>query len=285
MPRASVRGVSLHYEILGTRGPWVALSPGGRRAIEGVESLARRLAAGGYRVLVHDRRNCGTSDVSIEGPDSEYGQWAEDLHGLLRQLDALPAWVGGSSSGCRMALIFAIRHAEAARGLLLWRVTGGAAAARRLAHRYYGQYLDIARAGGMAAVCATEEFAERIRERPENRMRLMAMDPARFIEVMSRWNDDFLAEADKPVIGADQAALRAIRAPACIVPGNDLTHPRSAAETLAALLPRAELHPLVTTHYDVEVAPRAEWDAREADLAALFLDFMRRAEARPAAAS
>src|SRR5690606_34892850 len=111
MPRASVRGVSLHYEILGTRGPWVALSPGGRRAIEGVESLARRLAAGGYRVLVHDRRNCGTSDVSIEGPDSEYGQWAEDLHGLLRQLDALPAWVGGSSSGCRMALIFAIRHA------------------------------------------------------------------------------------------------------------------------------------------------------------------------------
>lgn len=283
MPIATVRGITLHYEVLGTQGPWVALSPGGRRAIEGVESLAKRIAAAGCRVLVHDRRNCGSSDVSVEGPGSENEMWADDLQELLRQRDALPAWIGGSSSGCRLAILFAMRHPQAVRGLLLWRVTGGLAAAKRLAHRYYGQYIEVARQGGMAAICSTEEFAERIRDRPGNRDRLMKMDPARFIEVMSDWNRDFLEGAEKPVIGATEADIRSIRAPACIVPGNDLSHLRSAAENLGRLLPDAEVHPLITRHYDLDVAPRAEWDAREADLAAIFLDFMKRVEARATA--
>jgi pimeloyl-ACP methyl ester carboxylesterase len=285
MPLATVRGVTLHYEVLGQRGPWVALSPGGRRAIEGVESLGKRFAAAGYRVLLHDRRNCGASDVSIESEESEYAMWADDLHELLRQRNALPAWVGGSSSGCRLALLFALRHPGAARGLLLWRVTGGLAAAKRLAHRYYGQYLPIAQQGGMAAICATEEFAERIRERPENRERLMRINPARFVEVFSRWNRMFLDDAEKPVIGATAAELASITAPACIVPGNDLSHLRSAAENLGRLMPDAEVHPLITKHYDLDVAPREEWDAREADLAAIFLGFMKQVEARLPATS
>jgi len=280
MPNATVRGVTLHYEVLGTRGPWVALSPGGRRAIEGVESLARRLAEAGHRVLVHDRRNCGSSDVYVDGATAENEVWADDLHELLKQQNALPAWVGGSSSGCRLALLFALRHRGAARGLLLWRVTGGLAAAKRLANRYYGQYLPIAQQGGMAAICATEEFAERIKARPENRERLMKMDPARFVEVMSRWNRTFLEDAEKPVIGATEADLKSLKVPACIVPGNDLSHLRSAGENLGRLMPDAEVHPLITKHYDLDVAPRDEWDARETDLAAIFLDFMKRVEAR-----
>jgi pimeloyl-ACP methyl ester carboxylesterase len=283
MPVANLRGASVHYEVFGDNGPWVALSPGGRRAIEGVESLSRRIAAAGYRALVHDRRNCGVSDVVIEGEQSENEIWADDLHELLNQQNALPAWIGGSSSGCRMALLFAMRRPQATRGLLLWRVTGGLAAAKRLAHRYYGQYIPIAQQGGMAAICATEEFGERIRDRPANRERLMKMDPARFIEVMSNWNRAFLEGADKPVIGATESQLKSLGAPACIVPGNDLSHLRSAAENLDRLLPDAEVHPLITKHYDLDVAPREEWDAREADLAAIFLGFMKRVETRTAA--
>lgn len=280
MPFADVRGAVIHYEVYGNHGPWVALSPGGRRAIEGVQSLAKRIAGAGHRVLVHDRRNCGESDVVIEGPQSENEIWADDLNELLKQHNAGPAWVGGSSSGCRLALLVAMRHPQAVRGLLLWRVTGGLAAAKRLAKRYYGQYIDIARQGGMAAICSTEEFSERIRSRPENRERLMKMDPARFSAVMADWNRDFLEGAQKPVIGATEAEIRAIRAPTCIVPGNDLSHLRSAAENLGRLLPDAEVHPLITRHYDLDVAPREEWDAREADLAAVFIDFMKRVAAR-----
>jgi len=284
MPLAKVRGVTLHYEVLGSKGPWVALSPGGRRAIEGVESLARRMAQAGYRVLVHDRRNCGASDVAIEGTGSEFEIWADDLHELLKQLGGLPAWIGGSSSGCRMALLFAMRHPRSTRGMLLWRVTGGGAAAKRLAQRYYGQYIPIARQGGMAAICATEEFSERIRERPANRERLMTMDPAHFIEVMDHWHRNLLAGADQPVIGASEAELKAVTTPACIVPGNDLSHLRTVAENLGRLLPDAEVHPLITKQYDLDVAPREEWNAREGDLAAIFLDYMKRVEARATAA-
>lgn len=278
MPLAEVRGVKVNYEVLGSQGPSVALSPGGRRGIEGVVSLARRLADCGYRVLVHDRRNCGASDVSVEGGGSEYEIWADDLHELLSQLKALPAYVGGSSSGCRLSILFALRHPQAVRGLLLWRVTGSGLAAKRLAEKYYGEFITAAKTGGMAAVCETEHFRERIHERPANRDRLMAMDPARFIAAMSHWNRYFIEGADQPVIGASEAELRSIKAPACVFPGNDDSHPRAVGENLCRLIPNCELHHLVTTQYDADVGPRDEWNAKEDELAALFDAFMKRVE-------
>ena len=48
-----------------------------------MRSLSERIAAAGYRVLLHDRRNCGASDVIIDGSESEYDIWADDLHALL----------------------------------------------------------------------------------------------------------------------------------------------------------------------------------------------------------
>jgi len=276
MPHANVRGVHINYKILGERGPWVALSPGGRRDISGIEPLARPLAAAGHRVVIFDRRNCGASEVVIEGDNSEYEIWADDIHELLSQLGALPAVVGGSSSGCRTALLFALRHPAAARGLLLWRVTGGRFACERLAEEYYGQYIEAARRGGMAAVCAMEHWRERIEARPENRTALMQTDPQRFIAVMSHWREYFVRGADLPVIGATEAELRSIKAPACVVPGNDNTHGQSTGENLGRLLADAEVHVLFPKHYDMDLSPREEWDEKAGEMAALFADFIRR---------
>ncbi len=125
MPVAKVRGVNINYEVLGTHGPWVALSPGGRRALDNVKPLAEHVARHGYRVIIHDRRNCGLSDIVIGGDKSEYETWADDLYELLTQLNALPVIVGGGSSGCRLSLLFALKYPHAVRALLLWRVTGG----------------------------------------------------------------------------------------------------------------------------------------------------------------
>ncbi len=283
MPLANVRGVTINYEVLGSQGPWVALSPGGRRGLEGVQSLAGRIAAAGCRVLIHDRRNCGASDVAIEGAGSEYEIWADDLHVLLSQLKALPAYIGGSSSGCRLAILFALRHPECVQGLLLWRVTGGGVAARRLAQKYYGELIVAAKQGGMAAVCESEHFKERIAERPANRERLMKMDPARFIDVMSNWNRYFIDGADLPIIGATEQQLKSIKAPACVVPGNDNSHPRRVGENLGKLLPRCELRSLQLKDYDLDLSPRDEWDAKEGELASIFVDFVQRAQSRAAA--
>src|ERR1043166_8493710 len=141
MPTAKIRSVNINYEVLGETGPWVALSPGGRRGLDALKSLGRRLEGAGFRILLHDRRNCGASDVVIEGEESEYEIWADDLHSLLAQVGASEAFIGGASAGCRLSLLFAIRHPESTQGLLLWRVTGGRFAVDRLAEQYYGEFI------------------------------------------------------------------------------------------------------------------------------------------------
>ena len=279
MPIAKVRGVNINYKVLGDHGPWVALSPGGRRDISGIELLASRLAAEGHRVVIFDRRNCGASDVVIDGNESEYEIWADDIHELLTQLGALPAFVGGSSSGCRTALLFALRHPEAVRGLLLWRVTGGRFACERLAEEYYGQFIEAAKKGGMAAVCEMEHWKERIEAKPENRAALMKMSPDRFIEVMSHWREYFLKGADLPVIGASESDLKSIKVPACVVPGNDNTHGRQTGENLGRLIQKSEVHVLFPKHYDEPLSPREEWDEKAGEMAALFAGFMKKSVA------
>jgi pimeloyl-ACP methyl ester carboxylesterase len=280
MPVATVRGVEINYELLGERGPWVALQPGGRRGLDGVRSLGEKIAEAGCRVLVYDRRNCGASAVSFDGGNSENEIWAEDLHALLAELDALPAYIGGSSSGCRLALLLALRHPGDVRGLLLWRVTGGAYAAERLVENYYTQFIDATRRGGMEAVCRTEHFSDLINNNAANRARLMAIEPARFIAVMEEWRHAFNEGAHHPVIGLSPSELRSLTMPACIIPGNDRVHPRGPGQAAHRLMPNSEYHEVLTEDRpDLDVALE-EWNAKEGLLAAIFIDFLRRTERR-----
>jgi pimeloyl-ACP methyl ester carboxylesterase len=278
MPIAKVRGANINYKVLGDHGPWVALSPGGRRDISGIELLASKVAEKGHRVVIFDRRNCGASDVVIDGNESEYEIWADDVHELLTQINALPAVVGGSSSGCRTALLFALRHPDSVRALLLWRVTGGRFACERLAEEYYGQFITAAKAGGMAAVCEMEHWKERIEARPQNRDALMKMNPQHFIEVMSHWREYFIKGADLPVIGATEAELKSIKVPTCVVPGNDLTHGPQVVENLSRAMPHAEVHKLFPKFYNEALSPREEWDEKAGEMAALFADFLKRSK-------
>jgi pimeloyl-ACP methyl ester carboxylesterase len=280
MPVAQIRGVDINYEILGEHGPWVALQPGGRRGLVGVKSLGQKIAEAGYRVLVYDRRNCGASAVSFEGGTSENEIWAEDLYALLSELDALPAHIGGSSSGCRLALLTALRHPAAVRSLLLWRVTGGAYAAERLLYNYYTQYIELAEKRGMEAVCASEHWREVIANNPANRARLLAIEPGRFIAVMRAWRQSFAAGTEHPVIGIAPAALRSLTVPACICPGNDRVHPREPGQIAHRLMPNAEYHEVLPEDRpDLDVALE-DWQAKEGVLAAIFIDFLRRQERR-----
>ena len=88
MPLAHVRGVSLNYEILGDRGPFVALQPGGRRAGSSLRSLAEKIAEAGHRVVIYDRRNTGLSSIMIDG-ESENQEWADDLRASNERLQTL----------------------------------------------------------------------------------------------------------------------------------------------------------------------------------------------------
>lgn len=282
MAITKVRGLNINYEIIGEAGPTVVLITGGRRGYQEFISLGRKIAANGYRVFLHDRRNTGASDMLIDGDEVEEAVWADDLCELLSQHDALPAFVGGSSSGARTSIMFGLRHPDAARGLLLFRVTGGEFAAKRLPENYYGQFIRAARQGGMEAVCATEQYRERIEANPANRDKLMNMDPGRFIEVLSRWQELFVGGAHLPVMGVTEAELDSMKIPTIIIPGNDKTHSSESGRIAHRLIPGSELHELPITDQDVDLIPFEDWAQHEDEIATVFVDFMRRVEAAEA---
>ena len=278
MPTAAIRGVSIHYEVFGGNGPWFAFVTGGRRGYAEFVPLANKLAAEGCRVLLHDRRNTGASEVRIAGDEGEEEIWADDLVLLLGQLGALPAFVGGTSSGARMSMLVYLRHPQAVRGLILARITGGAFAAGRLPGMYYGQFIDAAHKGGMAAVCATEQYQERIAANPANRDILMAMDPQDYVRVMQHWLEIFLRGPRAPVMGLTDAQLASIRVPTLIVPGNDNTHASVNGRAAAQLIPGSELFELPIEDQDVPLLPFSDWAPHEPALARKFVEFMRRVD-------
>jgi pimeloyl-ACP methyl ester carboxylesterase len=278
MAEARVRDVTLNYEIIGDNGPWITLTPGSRRSYDEFVPLARLLAKQGYRVLLHDRRNCGRSEVGIEARGSEHEIWADDLNELCKTVGASEVYAGGASAGARLALLFALRHPSTVRGLVLWRVTGGQHAVQKLAKQYYGDFIDLAKAGGMAAVCGSDHFAESIKARPSNRDRLMAMKPEDFIAVMNTWRENFLAAAELPVVGATEEQLRGLKIPVCIVCGNDKVHTPAAARKAASLILGSELHDnVVTPRPDNDLLDQwnqQEWREKEGRLMEIFTAFM-----------
>ena len=80
-----------------------------------------------------------------------------------------------------------------------------------MAPGYYGQYIEAAERGGMAAVAETEFFAQRIQDNPSNRERLLSMDVQAFCAVMRRWSAAFAAP--NPVGDLTEAQLKTITCP------------------------------------------------------------------------
>ena len=281
MATALINGCNIWYEMAGS-GQAIVFTPGGRSPGSMMSTIADEMSSD-YLTVIHDRRNCGASDVIIAGEGSDQEIWADDMAEMIRQLNIGPAYLSGWSSGCRLSILTAIRYPELVKGLLLGWVTGGATAAERLAYQYYGQFIEAAEAGGMEAVSATEFFAERIAQNPGNREKLLNMDPGEFISVMSRWSTFFTEGAHLPVIGATEEELGAIKVPTVIVAGNDEVHTLTAAQNLHRLLPQSEFHdpPISTDEWDrLWVGPAEDLARVRAERAApIFREFLARVEA------
>jgi pimeloyl-ACP methyl ester carboxylesterase len=282
MPVSEIRGAAINWQIVGDRGPWVMLTTGGRRSYEEFVPLAQKLAARGYRVMLHDRRNTGASDIRIEGDEGEEIIWTDDMHALMSQHGALPAFFSGASSGARTSILFYLRYPEAVRGLLLLRVTGGAFSAGRLPENYYGQFIRAAEQGGMSAICEMDQWKERIEANPANGTYLRNLPVQQFIDVLKHWKVIFEAGANHPVMGVKDEELRSIKVPTLVIPGNDKVH--SSASGLAAHreIRGCELHRLPVDDEDIPLIPFSEWSPHEPEIADVFDRFMRRVTSIPA---
>jgi pimeloyl-ACP methyl ester carboxylesterase len=159
MPVSAIRGVNINWQVIGTAGPWVAMTTGGRRGHDEFIPLAHKIAAYGYRVMLHDRRNTGASDV------------------------------------------------------------------------------------------------------------------------LTRWQDIFMAGAHHSVMGVTEDELRSIKVPTLVIPGNDKVHSSASGLTAHRLVPGSTLHRLPIEDQDLPLIPFPAWAAHEAEIARVFADFMAHAGA------
>ena len=275
MPRATVRGVGINYDVIGDGDKWLLLTQGGRQDMELFRPLGEHFAQAGYRVILHDRRNSGGSDIALDGEGAEEEIIADDMHALCAELGALPVVACGGAGGSRHSILLTLRHPGSTSALLLWWPSGGRQGSEQLAEQYYGQYITAAEQGGMQAVAETPYYAERCARHPANLNRLLQIDPQEFIDTLRRWRQFFLDGADMPVIGVDESTLRTLTLPTCIIPGYDIIHPRAIGEALARILPNAEVHdlPPVDRPADEEARARARLE-HQRRLADVFLAFL-----------
>ena len=275
MPFATIRSVQIFYETFGDHGPWLALNAGGRNSHAEMAPLAKQIAQHGFRVLVHDRRNTGASQMLFEGTDGEEEIWADDLYELMSSLGALPAFFGGSSAGARLSMLMRRRHPEAVKGLLLMRITGGDFAAGRLPTMYYLQFTQAAEANGMEGVCNTAPYQERLALNPSNRDYLMSLDPKDYIAQQQFWLSKFLQGPRSPVMGMENSELEQFNLPVLVVPGNDKTHASANGIAAHQLIPGSELFQLPTSDQDVDLIAFPLWHEFYPLLTDRFVQFMR----------
>jgi pimeloyl-ACP methyl ester carboxylesterase len=114
MPSATVNGVRLHYDVIGS-GPPLVLIHGSWGDGTGWDFVLPALTQR-YRVLAFDRR--GHSRSERPPTQGSTGEDVDDLAALITHLDLGPVHVAGSSSGAALALRLAMRHPEMVRSVV-----------------------------------------------------------------------------------------------------------------------------------------------------------------------
>ena len=239
-----INGGNVVYEILGERGEFIALTPGGRysKDIEGLRPLAEELVKGGYRVLLWDRPNCGRSDLQFYG-QSESHMRAETLHGLITGLGIGPCVIAGGSGGARDSILTTILYPEIATKLVTWNIVGGVYGSFVLGSYYLVPSILAVRGLGIKGLLHVDEWKERIAENPANKDRILAMDTDEFLRVMLRWLNAFVPKPSQAIPGVDDELFGDIKVPTLIIRGgeNDWDHPKRTSLEVNCLIKGSKL--------------------------------------------
>lgn len=244
MPTAQLHGGTVVYEILGSAGDLIVLTPGGRfgKDIPGLRPLADALVDGGHRVLLWDRPNCGASDVQFYG-DSESHMRAETLHQLLTVLGIGPCIIAGGSGGARDSLLAVMLYPEHFTRLMVWNIVGGVYGSMVLGTYYLVPSIQAVRGLGTAGLLTVPEWRDRIAANPANRRRLLDLDADDFLRVMLRWLNAFVPKPGQTIPGVPDAMFDNITIPTLIIRGgeHDWDHPKRTSLEVHCLVRGSEL--------------------------------------------
>jgi 2-hydroxy-6-oxonona-2,4-dienedioate hydrolase len=239
-----INGGMVVYEFIGPEdGEVVVITPGGRfsKDFGGVHELADALAAGGKRVLLWDRPNCGRSDIQLYGR-SESHMRAETLGLMLQKLGIKQVIAAGGSGGARDTILFTIMYPQLVRKLITWCIVGGSYSTMLLANVYVINELRTVRRLGIEGVMemGAGPFGWKacIEKNPRNRQRFLDLGAEKFEEVMTRWLDAFIPKPNEAIPGVPDYQFADIKVPTLIVRGGakDYDHPPRTSFEVHALI-------------------------------------------------
>jgi pimeloyl-ACP methyl ester carboxylesterase len=234
-----INGGNVVYEILGDTGEFIALTPGGRfsKDIPGLRPLAEALVAGGYRVLLWDRPNCGKSDVQFYGL-SESHMRAETLYQLVTRLQIGPCIILGGSGGARDSMITTMLYPDIVRKLVVWNIVGGVYGSFVLGGHYVTPSILAVRGLGIKGLLSVPEWRERVEQNPANRQRLLDLDPDAYLKVMLRWLNAYVPKPGQTIPGVPDELFDNITVPTLIIRGgeNDWDHPKRTSLEVSCLI-------------------------------------------------
>ncbi len=243
MATVKVNGAEIYYEETGS-GPPIILSPGGLQGVSGsyqgvIEALSQE-----YRVVAYDRRFGGRSRSPLVVQTWDLA--CDDVFGLMDALGIDQAYLGGGSFGAAISLGCAFRHPQRVRAIFPSNIAGGAICNGYLTGKLF-KSMDLAETDGVAAVVSAFDpddrfspFSPEIAQTDaQYRQTLEAMKTEDFLQVM-RDTIYALFDGPYPTLGMTEKALKSIRVPAMVMPGNNDIHPRRVAELVHRLAPNCQ---------------------------------------------
>ena len=244
MPSLRVNGGNVVYEILGESGDYIALTPGGRfsKEIPGLRPLADALVAGGHRVLLWDRPNCGESDVQFYGYTESHMR-AETLHALITGLGIGPCIIAGGSGGARDSILTTMLYPDVVTKLAVWNIVGGVYGSLALAGHYVMPSIQAVRGMGIEGLMRVKEWRERIDANPANEQRFLDLDADEFLKVMLRWLNAYVPKPGQTIPGVEDEMFSDITVPTMIIRGgeHDWDHPKRTSLEINCLIKGSEL--------------------------------------------
>jgi pimeloyl-ACP methyl ester carboxylesterase len=244
MPSLRVNGGNVVYEILGESGDYIALTPGGRfsKEIPGLRPLADALVAGGHRVLLWDRPNCGESDVQFYGYTESHMR-AETLHALITGLGIGPCIIAGGSGGARDSILTTMLYPDVVTKLAVWNIVGGVYGSLALAGHYVMPSIQAVRGMGIEGLMRVKEWRERIDANPANEQRFLDLDADEFLKVMLRWLNAYVPKPGQTIPGVEDGMFSDITVPTMIIRGgeHDWDHPKRTSLEINCLIKGSEL--------------------------------------------
>ena len=257
MPKATVNGVELFYEVSGNGQPVLFIHGGYGGAESAVVAklppeIEGILPADRFKVITYDRRNAGQSEFS----DAHFTlvDLADDARALLDHLDVDKAIIVGSSAGGPIALQFALTYPERTLALCLPNTGAHLMNPARPRSKAFNELVARARSEGDRAVFESRKAALRQASPPGG--------PRASQEAVVRWHAAvsraLAAISDEDLFRYSTGEIRNLEAyqgydfaprlselsmPVCIIHGTaDASVPFAWGEALHAGIPGSEFH-------------------------------------------